>query len=70
MPNEGTKKDIKTKENTIAPKGLMERRQSFAQSSVPNAHKGYNSDLPIIMIIIISLFILISLIFATAAVMN
>jgi len=51
-------------------KGLMERRPSFAQSSVPNAHKGYSGTPPIIMLLIISVFFLISLIFATAAVGN
>jgi len=51
-------------------KGLMERRESFEQSSVPNAHKGYSSTPPIIMLLIVSAFIVVSLIFATAALVN
>ncbi len=49
-------------------KGLMERRPSFSQSSVPNAHRGYSTNPPIIMLLIISVFILLSIIFATAAI--
>ncbi len=51
-------------------KGLMERRKSFDQSSVPNAHKGYSGTPPIIMLLIVSAFVVVSLIFATAAVVN
>ena len=51
-------------------KGLMERRASFAQSSVPNAHKGYSGTPPIIMLLIISVFFLLSIIFGTAAIGN
>ncbi len=51
-------------------KGLMQRRPSFAQSSVPNAHKGYSTTPPVIMLLIISVFVLLSIIFATAAVGN
>jgi len=51
-------------------KGLMERRPSFAQSSVPNAHRGYSTTPPVIMLLIISVFVLLSIIFATAAVGN
>jgi len=51
-------------------KGLMERRPSFAQSSVPNAHRGYSGTPPVIMLLIISVFVLLSIIFATAAVGN
>ncbi len=51
-------------------KGLMERRPSFAQSSVPNAHKGYSGTPPIIMLLIISIFLLLSIIFGTAAIGN
>ncbi|MGB2690973.1 MAG: hypothetical protein WBB48_10080 [Thermodesulfobacteriota bacterium] len=51
-------------------KGLMERRSSFAQSSVPNAHKGYSTTPPVIMLLIVSVFVLLSIIFATAAVIN
>ncbi len=51
-------------------KGLMERRPSYSQSSVPNAHRGYSGTPPIIMLLIISVFLLISIIFATSAVIN
>ena len=54
----------------IAKKGLMERRPSYSQSSVPNAHKGYSGIPPIIMLLIISVFVLLSIIFATSAVIN
>jgi len=53
-----------------AKKGLMERRPSYSQSSVPNAHRGYSGTPPIIMLLIISVFLLLSIIFATAAVTN
>ena len=49
-------------------KGLMERRPSFSQSSVPNAHKGYSSITPVIMMLIVSVFLLLSIIFATASI--
>ena len=63
--------DIESAAEVPAPKkGLMERRESFDQSSVPNAHKGYSGTPPVIMLLIISVFFLISLIFATAAVVN
>jgi hypothetical protein len=51
-------------------KKLMERRESFEQSSVPNAHKGYSGTPPIVMLLIVSAFIVVSLIFATAAIVN
>lgn len=51
-------------------KGLMERRPSFAQSSVPNAHRGYSETPPVIMLLIVSVFVLLSIIFAVAAVVN
>jgi len=51
-------------------KGLMERRPSYSQSSVPNAHRGYSGTPPIIMLLIISVFLLLSIIFATSAVIN
>lgn len=63
--------EIETAAEVPAPKkGLMERRESFTQSSVPNAHKGYSPTPPIIMLLIVSAFIIVSLIFATAAVIN
>jgi len=61
--------EIETTAEVPAPKkGLMERRESFDQSSVPNAHKGYSGTPPIIMLLIVSVFIVLSLIFATAAI--
>jgi len=63
--------DIESAAEVPAPKkGLMERRESFDQSSVPNAHKGYSGTPPIIMLLIVSAFVVVSLIFATAAVVN
>jgi hypothetical protein len=57
-------------QNRSIKKGLMERRPSFSQSSVPNAHRGYSGTPPIIMLLIISVFLLLSIIFATSAVIN
>lgn len=54
----------------VEKKGLMERRPSYSQSSVPNAHKGYSGTPPVIMLLIISVFVLLSIIFATAAIVN
>lgn len=66
---EAEEAEIESASEVPAPKkGLMERRESFEQSSVPNAHKGYSGTPPIIMLIIVSVFFLLSLIFATAAV--
>jgi hypothetical protein len=66
---EAEEAEIETAAEVPAPKkGLMERRESFDQSSVPNAHKGYTATPPIIMLIIVSAFIVLSLIFATAAI--
>ncbi len=45
-------------------KGLMERRESFAQSSVPNAHRGYNGKTPRIMMGIILAMFVVSFILA------
>jgi hypothetical protein len=45
-------------------KGLMERRESFAQSSVPNAHRGYSGKPPRIMLGIIAVLFLMSFILA------
>lgn len=49
-------------------KGLMKRRPSYSQSSVPNAHRGYSTNPPIVMLLIISALFLMSIIFATAAI--
>lgn len=54
----------------VVKKGLMERRPVYSQSSVPNAHRGYSETPPVIMLLIVSVFILLSIIFATAAVIN
>jgi hypothetical protein len=47
-----------------AGKGLMERRESFSQSSVPNAHRGYSSKMPRIMMGIIAAMFIVSFILA------
>lgn len=59
-----------TPEAPVEKKGLMQRRPSYSQSSVPNAHRGYSENPPIIMLLIISVFILVSIIFATASIVN
>ena len=45
-------------------KGLMERRESFSQSSVPNAHKGYNPKTPVVMLCIVAFMVVLSFILA------
>ncbi len=45
-------------------KGLMQRRKSFAQTSVPNAHRGYNPKTPVVMLGIIAVFLIASFILA------
>ncbi|MEQ9619587.1 MAG: hypothetical protein RIG61_10485 [Deltaproteobacteria bacterium] len=45
-------------------KGLMERRDSFKQSSVPNAHKGYSGKPPVVMLLIIVGMFIVSYILA------
>ena len=54
----------KTAARSRAGKGLMERRESFAQSSVPNAHKGYSSKAPRVMMGIIAVMFVVSFILA------
>ena len=57
-------------EAPVVKKGLMQRRPNYSQSSVPNIHRGYSGTPPIIMLLIISVFVLLSIIFATSAVIN
>ena len=45
-------------------KGLMERRESFAQSSVPNAHRGYNPKTPVVMLCIVAFMVVLSFVLA------
>ena len=45
-------------------KGLMERRESFSQSSVPNAHRGYNPKTPVVMMFIIAFMVVLSFVLA------
>lgn len=45
-------------------KGLMERRESFSQSSVPNAHRGYNPKTPVVMMCIIAFMVVLSFVLA------
>jgi hypothetical protein len=54
----------KTGTHSRAGKGLMERRESFSQSSVPNAHRGYSSKMPRIMMGIILAMFIVSFILA------
>lgn len=48
-------------------KGLMQRRKSFAQGSVPNAHRGYNPKTPVVMLGIILVMFIASFILAAIA---
>ena len=52
------------KAHSHAGKGLMERRASFSQSSVPNAHKGYSGKTPRVMMGIIAVLFIVSFILA------
>jgi len=47
-----------------AKKGLMERRESFSQSSVPNAHRGYNPKTPVVMLCIVAFMVVLSFVLA------
>jgi len=47
-----------------AKKGLMERRESFSQSSVPNAHRGYNPKTPVVMLFIVAFMVVLSFVLA------
>jgi hypothetical protein len=42
----------------------MERRASFEQSSVPNAHRGYSGKTPRVMMGIIAILFIVSFILA------
>lgn len=52
------------KARSHAGKGLMERRASFAQTSVPNAHRGYSGKTPRVMMVIIAVLFIVSFILA------
>jgi hypothetical protein len=52
------------KAHSRAGKGLMERRASFEQSSVPNAHRGYSGKTPRVMMGIIAILFIVSFILA------
>lgn len=54
----------KAKTHSRAGKGLMERRESFAQASVPNAKKGSSSKPPRVMMGIILAMFIVSFILA------
>ncbi|MEW6144079.1 MAG: hypothetical protein AB1598_03565 [Thermodesulfobacteriota bacterium] len=54
----------KPKSHSRAGKGLMQRRESFAQSSVPNAHRGYSGKPPRVMMGIIACLFVLSFILA------
>jgi hypothetical protein len=55
---------LKPKPHPREGKGLMERRESFSQSSVPNSHRGYNGKTPRIMMGIIAFLFVLSFILA------
>jgi hypothetical protein len=55
---------LKPKAHSHAGKGLMERRASFEQSSVPNAHRGYSGKTPRVMMGIIAVLFIMSFILA------
>ncbi len=60
------KEESQSKAHAPSPKkGLMERRKSFSQSSVPNAHKGYNPKTPVVMLGIIVILFVASFILAS-----
>lgn len=54
----------KPKSHSRAGKGLMKRRESFAQTSVPNAKKGSSSKPPRVMMGIIAAMFIVSFILA------
>ena len=54
----------KPKAHSYSGKGLMERRASFSQSSVPNSHRGYNGKTPRVMMGIIAVLFIVSFILA------
>ena len=57
-------KSRKTGPHSRNGKGLMERRESFAQSSVPNAKKGSSGKPPRVMMGIIAAMLIVSFILA------
>ena len=60
--------EVKAEPAADAPrKPYMQRRKSFAQGSVPNAHRGYNPKTPVIMLGIIFLMLVASFILASMA---
>jgi hypothetical protein len=54
----------KPKTHTADKKGLMKRRESFAQTSVPNAHRGYSPKPPRVMMGILAILFILSFILA------
>lgn len=62
---EAVETQVHTTAAAAAPKkGLMQRRKSFLQTSVPNAHRGYNPKTPRIMLGIIAILLIASFILA------
>lgn len=53
-----------SKKHGTSEKGLMERRESFDQSSVPNAHKGYSGKHSIVMLLVVVAMFIVSYILA------
>lgn len=52
------------KKHDTSEKGLMERRESFDQASVPNAHKGYSGKHSIVMLLVVVAMFIVSYILA------
>lgn len=55
---------MQRRNNPVKEKGLMDRRQSFAQESVPNAHKGTDHMAQYVMLGVYVVFAIASFILA------
>lgn len=55
---------MQRRNNPVKEKGLMDRRQSFAQESVPNAHKGTDPIAKYVMLVAYIIFAIASFILA------
>jgi hypothetical protein len=56
------------KNNPVKEKGLMSRRKSFSQASVPNAKKGSNKKPQFVMIVVFLAIVVASLLLARLSV--
>ena len=67
-PAEEAQEEAQAEPAPVGPKkGYMQRRKSFAQGSVPNAHRGYNPKTPVVMLGIIFAMLVVSFILASIA---